>query len=325
MDYFAKWRQGLLNPGGTSLWARVDAAADATYENIVKGQDVTNLDTALAEGAFGNLPLIKKWFDLNQSYFANPTTGSAPGLGFATDSWNSYFSARRHRAPYHFAELYYDNSGQRFAAQWVFPKGTWAANIGDNSASGLHKYGAFALSGSGAGAWASADGILPGQTIAGVESNVCMGAVILVSTAGSTATAASVTATLQDRTTTKTIALATGSSFTANTQFVLGEEVLTGQANSGQKIVEVAATGQFTVGDWVLVSDSDGVTEACKVASIQANTSITMEDNLVHTFTLAKSSKVWPLFVNAQIAGITGGGNGQNVQVYARPDRAIAL
>jgi hypothetical protein len=318
MDRLAKLRQSYQGVnGGTGFWARVDAGADETYENRIKGQSLTDLDAAVTSAKFGAQSNISKWFDLHHSYLSTSTAGAEPGLGLAAPLWESFLATVGWRVPYEWAELYYDKTGVRIRSEYIFANGTWAANIADNATAGLHKFGA-SLRAAGAWTFTAAEGALP-TTVKGAP-------IIIVSNGGSTATAASITATCQDRAATKTISVAAaGGAFAADTQQVIGEQALTGNADAGQKIVAVAATAQFTAGDWVLLVDSDGVTELCQVDTIQANTSLTMETNLINAFTTAKTSVVWPLFGSAAIAGVTGGTNDDSVEIYARPDRAIAL
>jgi hypothetical protein len=63
-------------------------------------------------------------------------------------------------------------------------------------------------------------------------------------------------------------------------------------SSAGQKVLNVAATGDFTVGDVVIV-DKDGVKEeVCKIASISAGASITMVDNLQYQHTAGDADTV---------------------------------
>ncbi len=67
--------------------------------------------------------------------------------------------------------------------------------------------------------------------------------------------------------------------------------LLTGDANSGQKVVNVADGSKFTVGDVVTISDDTPQTEDNRIASISTN-QLTMENNLAHTYTTAQNALV---------------------------------
>jgi len=63
-------------------------------------------------------------------------------------------------------------------------------------------------------------------------------------------------------------------------------------SNTDQKVLNVAATGDFAVGDVVVVDDGGDKEEVCKIASIDAGVSITMVDNLQYTHTGADTDEV---------------------------------
>lgn len=69
---------------------------------------------------------------------------------------------------------------------------------------------------------------------------------------------------------------------------------INGDSNSGQKVVNVASTTIFNVGDRVTIGigSGDAGTDTGYVASIQAGTSITLVANLTHTHTSAHAATV---------------------------------
>jgi hypothetical protein len=71
-------------------------------------------------------------------------------------------------------------------------------------------------------------------------------------------------------------------------------------SSSGQKVLNVAATTAFTVGDRVIIDHdaSGGGREFGQIASISSGVSITLEDNLTNTHTAAQADtvKVWQTF-----------------------------
>ena len=303
--------------GGTDFWSRVDAAEDEVFENIVKGQVVTDLDAMFSAADFGNQPKIGAVLNLIEAYFRNPVDGAAPGLGLSNDPWNTYLANKAVGVPWDFAELYYNKTGMRLDSQHVWAKGVYSTTIGDNSTSCLHNFGNMVR---GASTWAytAADGALPTSVIGAP--------LVITSDLGAGLTAMTVTVLLQDRVTTKTIAL-TGLTMTADTQVVVGAEALAENAAAAQNVVEVAATGQFLAGEWVAIVDDDtGFEEICQIDTVTANDKLTMKSNLVNAWTTAKHAKVLPLFANwTAISALTGGSEGDAVQGYALPLRTIAL
>jgi hypothetical protein len=113
---------------------------------------------------------------------------------------------------------------------------------------------------------------------------------------------------------------------TADTQVIVGAEALAENAAAAQKVVEVAATGQFLAGEWVAIVDDDtGFEEICQIDTVAAH-ELTMKTNLVNAWTTAKNAKVLPLFANwTAISALTGGSENDAVQGYALPLRTIAL
>lgn len=72
------------------------------------------------------------------------------------------------------------------------------------------------------------------------------------------------------------------------------QQSLDGDANSGQKVVPVPTTANYLVDDIVWLTDDDTVDgEIGKVASIQTDTSLTLEVNLVNSYTTAQNAKVY--------------------------------
>jgi hypothetical protein len=63
-------------------------------------------------------------------------------------------------------------------------------------------------------------------------------------------------------------------------------------SSSGQKVLNVASTTGFSVGDEILIHDGGAREERGVVASIQAGVSLTLEDNLVYTHTAAQGDDV---------------------------------
>ena len=323
-DRFARMRQLSKEAwaGGTDFWARVDGAGDEVFENIVKGQTTTDLDTMFVNAAFGDQSQVGAFLQLITSYFQNATDSATPGLGYSSAPWNSYLNAKRFGVPYEFAELYYDRYRTRLDAQFVTPKGTADIvdldDIADNATAGLHKIATMTNT---TGTWtlAADSGVIP-TTMKGAP-------IVLYSDAGcDSAVTVTLTLMLQNRTTSKTVTI-TANDFAADTGVIVGAQALGGNADAGQKDVLVAATGQFAADEWVaIIDDSAGFEEICQIDSITTNTKLVMKDNLVNNWTTANTAIVVPLFTNwTAIGTASGGGNGDIIAGYAMPLRLIAL
>lgn len=75
------------------------------------------------------------------------------------------------------------------------------------------------------------------------------------------------------------------------------DEALTGTVNSGQKVLTCASTTGFTAGDLIsIINGTLANSEFGRVKSISANTSVTIEDNLVNaqtSSTMYDSAECW--------------------------------
>lgn len=303
LDRIAAGREAQLAAfgSGTDFWARVDAAADETYENRVKGADMTTLDAELAAGGKWSTAACKKWFELHKAYVSTDLSlTTAPVLG-------TYLAQYGLRIPFWANEAHYEATNARLAAASVFAKGILVADEADPSGGGLHQFGSYA-----SGALTSVDGALP--------ATVGPAPIMAVNTGSSQSTGAVFTATNYVAATTKDLTLAL-SNAAQYTQTVLGQQAVSSGASAGQKVVSVAATAQFTVGEYVLIWESDALQEVAVVGSIQSNTSLTMVSNLANSYTT--DADVWPLYRSVVYKnGASGSGT---VNLYARPDRIIAL
>ena len=292
---------------GTSFWTLVDAAGDQTYENRVKGTDMTALDLGLA-GASQLGTAFRTWFDKHLAYFTTDLSLSSSGV------WDTYLSTVAGiRVPAAFAQMLVDSLGENYRPdpQNVFAKGTYAAS-GALSAAGLHRFGRL-TGGASDPTYTSADGAL--------DATVCMGPV-LCHTVDATPGPSSLVMTLT-RVDGTTVDLTVTPNTSANGQAIVGEEAITGVAGA---VISCAATGQFKVGEYVLLyENAEGDTalrEIGLVESIVANTSITLASAPVNTFT--SSGKIQPVFKNVawKSGTIT---EAKNLDFYSKPDRIIAL
>lgn len=74
---------------------------------------------------------------------------------------------------------------------------------------------------------------------------------------------------------------------------VVGNSTVDADSNSGQNVLNVAATTNFAVGDTIIISPfTSGRREFGKVASISAGVSLTLVDNLTYTHTAVQADEV---------------------------------
>jgi hypothetical protein len=298
---------------GDEFWTKVDAAADETYENRGKGATITALDDALATAGVWSVPALKAWFDLHSAYF---------GSDLALDSprFVSYLASVGWRVPYEASESLVDalGNGSRLPFQWVFGKGTLVADEADPAAAGMHRFGYW----TGTSTWTAVDGLLDATKIKAAPV-VCISRE--ADPGGSTPI---LTPTLQDGT-----VIAAGVGFTASAtqygQVIIGKQAITGITTTtlANDTVTCAATGQFKVGEWVLLMENaDGDTslrEPAQIKTLNANTSLVFESGLVNTF--SNAGFILPMYCNVirKSGTITTGTH--NLDFYALPDRIIAL
>jgi len=306
-DRIAKGRQSqqAAFATGDTFWTKVDAAADMTYENRIKGSDITALDVALTAGAFWSAPSLARWASLHNSYFQADLALAAPFI-------ESYLASKGWRVPYEFAQSWYEATGYRINKQYVFGKGTKVADEANPTSAGMHCFQTWVYTGA-SGVFAVVDGALVN----------CMSPALVTSTTATPGGSAhALTLTLSDGSTTKTVA------FTPDaTQYghqIVGQQAI-GAAGAalGQKDIPMAATAQFAASNYVLLVKSDfSVQELVYVASITTNTKLVATDNLINSF--VENDLVFPLCVNAvRQAGTLA--NDKAIAIWAWPDRIIAL
>ena len=286
--------------GGTTHWAIDDAANDETYENAMKGTDMTAVDTAIAAaGDIFSATDPKKLFTMLNDYLRIKLSLASPYLAtyLATVGW---------RVPYEAALAYTEACGVTLPTQWVFAKGTRVASEADPASSGMHQFGYFLST-----AYTSVSGALP-STVKGAP-------VVMVSDEGSITGTMVALATLQDATT-KQVAFT--QSAAANGQVILGQQTIgAAGAAAGQTTIPVAATAQFKAAEYALVVKADlSVQELILIASLTTNTSLTTTTNLINSF--AQNDLVLPMFRNVARQSGTASAS---IYAYAWPDRIIAL
>jgi hypothetical protein len=286
---------------GDGFWVIADAAGDQLYENTVKGTDLTDMDTALAGGAVWGATKLGAWFTNHNTYFQR--------LGLASPYLETYLTSLGWRISQLAADCFTEGTQGVLNPIYVFPKGIRPDTEDAPTTSGMHKFGRFDADGG--TAWVATDGVLP---------STCIGAgVLAINLAADQTAGGTIRCTCQDGTTKDIVLL-----FTAAAQYSqdkLGAQAISAPAAAGQKVVGTAATAQFKAGEYVLLWENDSLQEIVKIATIQANTSLTMETDLLNSYTGA--GFVIPLFTNAVYQGNKSGAG--TVDLFAMPDRKISL
>ena len=292
-DHLAAYRQATVT-GITSrshLWSMVDASGDETYENIVKGLTITNVDTDLDNGVISGR--IGDWFQLHDTYFSGTALSTVDGA----------LSSYLWRVSQRFNEMFYTHFNRYLTLSNVFP----AADLA---------MGTFAYTGPVFAAGSAVDTAVAGMgKLRVVVANQAIGA--------GTNLVMSITCKREDDTTVA-IAATLLSNAIVGTAAILGEQGLSGNAASGQKVILVAATAQFKAAEKVLIED-DNAAEWGTVDTIISNTSITLTENLRNTYTTAASAKVTPLFKDVTACTASTGNAGDDVTFGVAPDRTVAL
>jgi len=133
------------------------------------------------------------------------------------------------------------------------------------------------------------------------------------------------------------VVLTVAASAPVGTTYIVGQTAQDENNASGQKIVKVTATAQFAVGQKVLLSQWTGDSpnrvwaqqEIATVASISDGVSLTMVDNLLHSYTTAGGRTfAYPCYIGVStVDDSTGddGANGDTVYFYPAPDRELLL
>lgn len=292
--------------GGSDTWTRVDAAADETFENRVKGSDLTALDNAIETMKLGQLTDLRGVLGDIQTYCTQD-------LGLS--GLDAYLTAKRWRVDAKFAALWTEAARSALSA----------ANIGGDADAGSSAPGTLLATLVRGGSIASAADISTSYSPSPI-----MGRVTVKGAADWTVTA---TLKLADETT-KSVAqvvAGTGGGGAVGDTYVFGSQVLTGGAASGQNVLPVAATAQFKAAQQVLVTQWSGSApdevwleqEIATIDSISENTSLTVLSNLLHTYTT--DAYVYPLYRGVTAASGTGGDASDAIAFYPAPDRRLKL
>ena len=322
-DRFAYQKEAALQAvaGGTDIWDRIDASGDETFENRVEGPQATALDTAMGVVPMGDIDEMATWLALVSGY-------ATTDLSYA--GFDAYLTARRVRLDLRAAQIWQEAFGSGILS---------IANIGARSdmtaaIPGLN-LGSMVGNGSGAGSFTAGTDM----------SEVTNGPSPIharVTVKGGTDWAMTVTVKhhtdVGNGAATEDVVITVGASVAAGSKYIMGEQLIASEAAAAQADISVAATAQFAVGQQVLVSQWSGDSpsrlwlqqEIGTIAAdgIAENTSITLDANLLHTYTATIRSFVYPLYVGVSDVDDATGDDGTNldaVTFYPTPERTLKL
>lgn len=284
--------------GGTDFWTLVDAAQDETFENTVKGSDLTAVDARVLEGMSWSDNVMKKMFQALDAYAV--TQGKVSFTAWLATTLALRISKRA-------ANAYYQATGKTPTPGYTFPQGVLVAGGADPTGAGMHTFGTYE-----SGAISGTEGALPATEGPAAIMAVNLGAAATVG--------ASFTCTNFNATSTKSIALSL-SGATQYTQTILGQQALAAGVSAGDTGLQVSSTAAFTPGEYAIVWESDALQEVVLISSLATGPTRLVVPALKNAYTTA--AKVWPLFSNV-VYGSGASGSGQ-VALYARPDRIVAL
>lgn len=271
---------------GTSYWTRVDAAADETFENRLKGTVASEFDERIRRAEFA-ANSASGFFQKLRQYFTDDL--SLAGI-------SAYLTAQRWRVPQEFAEWWYQQMREGITAANIIPRE-------DPDRCGTMTHGSAFVAGTD---FATMTRGHPNTTdeIAGlIEATVPVGTTIGVSAWALDITvdyeAAAAAATYD------VVNLAITNGAVAGTKFQIGAQLLSGNEDAAQTILGVAATGQFSVGGRILVYD-DSSHEVATVESIVENVSVTVTSGLLHSYTTAANAAIQPMFIGVSACATDG-------------------
>jgi hypothetical protein len=292
--------------GGTDVWTRVDASADETFENRVKGSACTTLDTAIESMKLGQLTDLRTVLGYIQTYCT--TDLGLSGL-------DAYLTAKRWRVDAKLSALWTEAGRAALSV----------ANIAGDADAGASAPGTLLGTLTRGGSIGSAADIAATFSVSPILGRVTV--------KGATDWTVTATLKLQDATT-KAVAqvvAGTGSGGAVGDTYVFGAQVLTGGAAAGQTVIPIGATAQFKAAQQVLVTQWSGSApdevwleqEIATIDSISENTSLTVLSNLLHTYTT--DAYVYPLYRGVTAASGTGGDASDAISFYPAPDRRLKL
>ena len=291
---------------GTDFWDRVDAGADATYENRVKGTQMTAVDTAFTAGDLGDNSAYQALLSLHNSYITQD---------LSLTGWDAYLTAAKWRVNQEFADMYYEWSNGRLTVANVAPY--------DNVDRGNFIHGGSFVDGTHVDSTYTGPGGI--KAVVAVKGAADWDLDITVTFDEAE------TATVVPYTTNETYSLRIAGSAPVGTEYILGEVLMRDNEAIGQTVIrmeddlDTINTTPFYAGQTVLLYD-DSSQEVGIVDSVQAGVSITLTTGIKHAYTTAANAAVRGLYHHITTVATDAGGNGSDrVNFFTQADTTLAL
>lgn len=281
---------------GTKFWSIVDASGDETFENTVKGTELTALDTDLSNARIGSMSVFSDVFKYIDNYLTNTYgSDSIPAL-------KDYLDDVGIRVPYEFALNYKASRGSNyyFPTKYVFPKGIRPDDESSPANSGMHKF--TSISG-------TTETVEDGE----LDTTIVNAAVILAIGTADAAASGTFLGELVDGTT-KSISASLTNQYE---QQMLGEVDIT-SITAGSADVTVDSASLFKANEYILIYESDDLQEVAKISSINGSV-LTLDRNIYNTYTAA--AHIYPMFVNVSYDSLGVG----DIDLFAFPDRQVSM
>jgi len=320
-DHLAAYKQALLlaisGRDSDYIWSTVDlpvsppaqVAANMTYENRVKGSQMTIVDTRLQDVSIGSR--LSEWFSLHRDYFATD-------LGLAS-GWTSFLSDVGWRVHEYFGDLYYENFSQRLGAAYLWPNGdSLLGHVNVTSALTDHVI---------TGATGYEDGPEGGaicdtsRTGPGVISTV-----VVENTIGGSNLAFTLTVYLADGETTHDVTVTVTNGSVVGTAFPVGRvSVTTGDLAVGATAINVSSTAPFIAGEKALLVDPiTGSSEVITISTVSGTVNVA-SPGLKYEYYLANTPKLYPLYSGVKELSVSTYTNTDQIEFTFQGDRTLSL
>lgn len=294
IDNIAAYNEAIRNVtlSRSKLWTLVDAANDETYENTIKGSTITDLDTKMTQGNWGDG--LRQWYSLHNTYYS-----SYAGITGVT-SVKTAIEYYRWRVAEEFHRYYNTALGTMLDTDYVY-------------ASNLLQLATFDQ---------TTQTFTPVDTINATYAGASKLAVVTTSSIGASDWDITLTTTLSDATSDSVLVTVPNGSG-VGVEVVLGEELLTGNVSAAATVLPVADTTYFIAGTLIVLEDNSNA-EVCTIVSVQTNTSVTVAA-IRNAYTTAASAKITPLYTAVTAMTSANGTNGDECEVRPVAERTLTL
>lgn len=312
-DRFAKIKEGYVGvvaASDNSFWDIIDASEDETFENRVKGSDVTVLDTKFTGATIGSFcgTVLNEF----RTYFTKD-------LGYTSPGWAGYLAAKHRRVPEYFADVYYEVYASRLTARYIAASQEKTGNI----------LGTLAIGGTGANLTYLSTNL----------GNTRLGAVVTTLIGSGTNMTIDFTARNTAAETAAYTSFAVTQASAAGTVFPIGAVTPTNYTHGATTVITMGSTTGFKASGYALVVNSTyaaetpaTIMEYVPITAVTADTSITVS-LLTHTATgeftqlNAPNTRVYPMFNGVTALALSSGSQPASgaIKIVPLNDRTPAL